>query len=447
MENKLKIAIIYILNNSKPYAMNKDLNGGFGTADDYGDSWTSRIVKKLKKKQIRLPIVGIAFLQALLKQQGHEVQYFEGHLPETPFDLILLYGSIVDYHNENKVCEALKEKFPNTRVGFFGPFPSRNPGLFKSGGFVLLGEAEAFFMNDFNSLDQMQGNIPVTSLTDMDALPNPDFTGFPIKEYSYSPAISQKPFVTLAASRGCPYSCSFYCTYGEYQGPKIRLRSPKKVVDDMIHVKEKYGVKGVQFRDPTFGLHRGFIEEFCDELEKRKVNMVWGMETRLDLLDEEKIKKMFQVGLRNINIGIETIDPEIAKKNKRILIKEDHQQAMIKFCTKLGVKISAFYILAYEGDTEETVKNTIKYAIRLNTPLARFAVSTPYPGTGFYAQLDKEGRLLTKNYEKYTQFNLVYKHPNLTQEKVRSLVEKAIRDYYFRPAFYLMHLKWKIRGF
>ena len=156
---------------------------------------------------------------------------------------------------------------------------------------------------------------------------------------------------------------------------------------------------------------------------------------------------MFQVGLRNINIGVETIDPEIAKKNKRLLVKEDHQQEMIKFCTKLGVKISAFYILAYEGDTEETVKNTIKYAIKLNTSLARFAVSTPYPGTGFYTQLDKEGRLLTKNYEKYTQFNLVYKHNNLTKEKVRSLVEKAIRDYYFRPAFYLMHLKWKIRGF
>ena len=445
----LKVALINVTNNTKNYAMNKDLNGGFGTADDYGDSLTSKILQFIKKRSIKLPIISFAFLQAVLKEKGYQVKYFEGKLPKygEDYDIVLIYGTVVDYKNENWACRVLKDRFPKARVGFFGPFPSRNPGVFNSGDFVLLGESESFFMNDFKKLDQLTGSVNVSALTDMDKLPNPDFEGFPIQEYSYAPAISEKPFVALQASKGCPYSCRFYCTYGEYQGPKIRQRSPKKVVDDIVYLQKKYGVKGVQFRDPTFGLIKPFIEDFCHELQSRNVKIKWGMETRLDLLNETNLKLMFDAGLRNLNVGIETNNDEIAKINKRGLVEQTHQEKIIKYCSKIGIKVSAFYILGYEGDTLETVRNTIKYAIKMNTPLARFAISTPYPGTGFYDQLKKENRILTDDYEKYTQFNLVYKHNNLSQEQLKKLLEEALRKYYFRPSYFLSFLRWKIREF
>ena len=448
-KNQLNIALINVVNQHKDYAMNKDLNGGFGTADDYGNSFTSKIIQSLKKKSIKLPIVSFAFLQAIFKEKGHNVKYFEGSFPKygENFDLILVYGTVVDYKNENWFCRILKDRFPKAKVGFFGPFPSRNSDVFNSGDFVLLGESEAYFLNDFKNLDQLKGNVSVSALTDFDKLPTPDFDGFPVKEYSYYPAISEKPFLALQASKGCPYSCKYYCTYGEYQGPKIRQRSAKKVVDDILKLQEKFGIKGVQFRDPTFGLMKPFMEDFCNEIKKQNLNIKWGMETRIDLLNETNLKMMFDSGLRNINVGIETNNEEIAKLNKRGLVESNHQEKMIKFCNKLGIKISAFYILGYEGDTVETVRNTIKYAIKLNTPLARFSISTPYPGTGFYDQLKKENRIITEDYEKYTQFNLVYKHNNLSQEQLKNLLEEALRKYYFRPSYFLNFLKWKLREF
>ena len=92
----------------------------------------------VKKRAIRLPIITFAFLQALFKEQGHSVKYYEESLPEKgDLDIILVYGTVVDLKNENKVCKFLKEKFPRAKVGFFGPFPSRNPELFNSGDFVL----------------------------------------------------------------------------------------------------------------------------------------------------------------------------------------------------------------------------------------------------------------------------------------------------------------------
>ena len=74
---KLSIALVNVVNKNKKTAMNKDLNGGFGTSDEYGNSLSSRIIKAIKRKSVRLPIIGFAFLQAIFKQQGHDVEYFE----------------------------------------------------------------------------------------------------------------------------------------------------------------------------------------------------------------------------------------------------------------------------------------------------------------------------------------------------------------------------------
>jgi len=441
----LKIALIHVINDKSKSSMNKDLNGGFGTSDYFGESFTSKALMKFKKKNVRLPIITLAFLQAIFKSQGHQVSYFEGSLPKEKFDLGLIYGTIVDISNENNVLIKLKAQFPDSKIGFIGPFPATRPDLFASGDFVLLGESEGYFMNDFKSLDGMKGQILVATQTDLDALPSPDYSGFPLNKYSYSPAIAVKPFVPLIASKGCPYSCKAYCVYGNYQGPKIRQRSAQKVVDDIIKVQKEFGVKGVQFRDPVFGLNRAFIPQFCEEIKKRNVKIYWGMETRLDILNEENLKQMFDAGLRNINVGIETIVPEIAKKNKRLLVQTKHQEKIIAICKKLGIKISAFYIIGYMGDTIETVENTIKYAIKLNTSVARFCVSTPYPGTQFYYDMSKEDKLLTKDYEQYTQFNLVYKHENFTPDQITNLLQGAYRKYYYRPTFLFSTLMWKIR--
>ena len=75
---------------------------------------------------------------------------------------------------------------------------------------------------------------------------------------------------------------------------------------------------------------------------------------------------------------------------------------------------------------------------------ASSASSTPYPGTHFYDQLKKEGRLLTEDFEKYNQFTLVYKHENLSPEKVKKLLEKSMRKYYFRPSYAPTLIKSKI---
>jgi radical SAM superfamily enzyme YgiQ (UPF0313 family) len=177
------------------------------------------------------------------------------------------------------------------------------------------------------------------------------------------------------------------------------------------------------------------------------VKIIWGMETRLDLLNEESLTNMYDVGLRNINVGIETFDADIAKSNRRLLVEETHQDKIVAFCKKKGINVSAFYVLAMEGDTIKTMENTLQHAIQLNTITARFSISTPYPGTGYFHQLKMDNRLLTENFESYDQFTLVYKQQNLDPAQVNSFMDKAYRKYYFRPSYIFMFAKWWLRSF
>ena len=146
-------------------------------------------------------------------------------------------------------------------------------------------------------------------------------------------------------------------------------------------------------------------------------------------------------------VGIETFDADIAKANRRLLVEETHQEKIVQFCKEKGINVSAFYVLAMEGDTMKSMEQTLRQAIELNTITARFSVSTPYPGTGYFQQLKKDQRLLTENYELYDQFTMVYQQPNLSPSQVDSFMDKAYRKYYFRTSYLVMLFRWWVRSF
>tara|TARA_Y100000034_G_C6906173_1_gene420567 strand:- start:1297 stop:2634 length:1338 start_codon:yes stop_codon:yes gene_type:complete len=443
----MKICLLNPINKNKKEAMNKDLAGGMGTFSDFGDSLTSKILSLAKGKNVNLPIISFAYLQAILKKKDHFIDYIEGDSVSKPYDFVLMYGSIVDFKNELRICNKIKQKFPKTKVGFFGSFPTTNPEIFNKSDFAIVGEAESFFLYEFKNEKDLKKLIRVKNLLNLDDLPSPDFENFPIKKYSYFPALKEKPFLVLQASKGCPYSCSYYCPYGSIQGSKYRIRSAEKVFEDILQLIKKHNVKGIQFRDPTFGLNKDQVTKLCNLIIKNKVKIRWGVETRLDLLNKNILTLMFKAGLRNLNIGIETIDEEIANLNKRKIMEIKKQEDIVNFCKKIGIKINSFYLFGLKGDSTKSIKNTIDYAIKLNTNVVQFVISCPYPGTAYYNDLNSKGLILEKDFEKFNSSNLVFKLDYLSEKQLLKLRGYAFRKYYFRFGYILEFLKWRLREF
>jgi radical SAM superfamily enzyme YgiQ (UPF0313 family) len=167
----------------------------------------------------------------------------------------------------------------------------------------------------------------------------------------------------------------------------------------------------------------------------RGLGLDWVCETHLDYLDEELIARMRASGLRALKVGIESPSRVLLTEIRRRQPKEEDIRRLLDYCDRLGVGVTAFYMLGLPGDTRETVEDTIDYAIELNTVGAQFTLPTPYPGTGFFEDSRREGRLLTDDWEQYDIYTPVLRHDCLSPADLTALKASAYQRYYLRPAW------------
>lgn len=428
----MKITLLNVQSKRRE-CFNKDVMGGFGDVTKIGDSWRARILEKRKK--VRLPLFSLAYISGILKKNGHKIRLSNNNYPNDS-DLIIIASSIIDCKAELKVAQEIKEK-TGSKVGFIGPFASAMPNVCsKHADFIIQGEPENV-VNKISDKFIPKGVVKSEPVKCLDKLPFPFWKVFPVKEYSYSPIITKKPFIPVLSSRGCFYSCN-YCPYKAYYG-SYRQKSPEGIIAELRHLIDKYGVKGVLFRDPLFTAKRKRVKDLANKIIRNKIDIEWTCETHFDLLDERLLDILYKAGLRSLNVGIESSNEEIMRKSTRKYAKKEHQEKIIKYCDRLGIKISAFYILGLKGDTEQSVKQTIDYAKKLNTFAAQFFISTPFPGTGFFEEV--KDLIFEKDWSKFDSFTPVFRHENLSSEQLLKLKEKAFVEYYFRLKYFLKHAK------
>lgn len=436
----MKVTILNV-KSAKTKTVNKDLAGGYGTGTHIGSSLRAKLIELLKRRGIKLPILSAGHTAAIFSQAGHTVTYQENQMP-TDADLVLIPSSIVDCNNEVSWAGKVRKALPNAKVGVFGAFASAQPSFYSPHcDFVIVGEPEAC-AEQIAATGVIPSGLAISPLIkekDLDRIPFPAWDLFPVQSFSYSPVIKAKPFLTIQSSRGCVFSCSHYCPYTAMQGTKWRDRSVQNVVDEIAYDAEHFGVKGLLFRDPLFTFNKKRCSEISQGIIDKKIDIEWGCETRLDLLTKDLIDLLYNSGLRSINTGVESADPAVCKSGKRLPVQIQQQEDMIRYCDKKGIRISAFYIIGLGDDNEETVRKTMEYAQYLNTHIAQFTISTPYPGTPFFEEM--KPHIFDMDFEHYDAYTPVWRHPHLTPEQMLALKEQAFVSYYFRPRYLLAFAK------
>ncbi|MDD4477034.1 MAG: radical SAM protein [Patescibacteria group bacterium] len=437
----MKVLLLSIDPAKSRKCVNKDLAGGMGTGTWVGNSLRARLFGYLKKKSVILPDITIAYISAIFKQANYEVsmlKILEDKIPDIgPVDFVLISTSIVDCNHELDIIKKVKQR--GYIVGVYGTFATAVPEFFSAHvDFLIKGEPEAGVLKIISDNSLPKGIVESGVVENLELLPFPDWSFFPINCFSYFPALNKKPVLTMLTSRGCQHRCSFYCPYTINAGCKYRARSLQNIVNEVEYLINDFGVKAIDFRDPIFTFNRARVVGFCNALINKKIKIIWSCETRIDNLDEELLKIMKMAGLKHINVGIESAVESVLNKSNRLPIKNEIQEKIIKFCQKSGISVAAFYILGMDNDTKESIEQTIDYAKKLNTLVAQFTINTPFPGTNFYLRIKKEGRI-NKCWEDFDSYSPVYKHQNLSAEELLFLKEKAFVSYYFRFAYIIKY--------
>lgn len=411
----------------RPECVNKDLMGGYGYAFRAGTSLPARAIGWVKRFGEKVPIMSLGYLAAIFGRAGHQVTYAHDVVQDA--DLVFIYATMVDHALDRAMALRYRAE-THAKVAFIGPFATYQPAaLLDVGDIVVAGEPEHYALQVAGGAPLGQGLMASPDIIDLDSLPFPDWRPFPINSYSYLPALRQRPFVTVLASRGCPYACE-YCPY---EIIPWRRRSAANVVDELEYLRRAFGIRGFLFRDPIFTMDRNQTTELMERMIRRGVDLRWACETRMDRLDEDLLALMHRAGLRVLNVAVESSSDSVLADVSRKAIPVAHQEHIVNACERLGIRVTVFYVLGLPGDTRESIEATVRYAKRLNTHVAQFFVYTPFPGTVLYERSKQD--IMATRWDTFDCYTPVVRHPTLAAAEILRLKEWAFVSYYYRPAW------------
>lgn len=334
-------------------------------------------------------------------------------LKRSNYDLIGIYADVVSINNSLKVAKISKIYNPDALVVIAGPFPTIEPDKALKYDYVdvvVVGEGEQTFYelikNELNFenvkgiLYKKNGKIRKNGqrnfIENLDEIPFPARDLLPMKKYIrnwyqldiVSPNLKGTHII---ASRGCPYNCS-YCqpTLRKIFGPKLRFRTPQNILEELLHLKEKYNINAFTFEDDTFIINQKWVERVCNELIKCDLDLFWGCNVRADLVNKPLLEKMKKAGLVKIYIGIETPNERILRSvyNKQITLKQIKDS--VKIANSLGLKIQGYFMLGAPTEMIKDIKKTIDFAKSLKIDEAMFSITTPLPGTYLFERFGNE---------------------------------------------------------
>ena len=430
-EERMKVALLNPIP-ARRGAVNKDVSGGFGTVSDYGDGTVARLMTRFKRGGIRYPVLSFGYIAALFERAGWEVRYSEDDSAADGADLVLMYASLVAHSSELAAADRLRaRKVP--ALGFVGPFASVRPELFEAhADFVVVGEPE-HAVERLAGGERLVGRIESKPVERLDSLPFPSWEAFEPERFRYRPYFpTGNAFFPVLSSRGCTLSCAYYCPYTAVTGRKWRKRSPENVVAELEQLVRRYRARRVLCRDPLFTLDRPRALAIADGIRAAGLELEWVCETHRDYLDEELLDRMRAAGLRSIKVGIESANGESLKHVKRHQPQGDRVRRMLAHCDRRGIAVVAFYILGLPGDTVESIDATIDYAMSLNTIGAQFTIATPYPGPGFFEEVESKNGLLTEDWDQYDIYTPVMRHDRLSTAEISRAKSRAYHRYYLR---------------
>jgi len=219
-----------------------------------------------------------------------------------------------------------------------------------------------------------------------------------IRDYRY--ALARYPMIQIWTSRGCPARCIF-CVYSQvYTKHVFRSRSAENVVDEIEWIKENLPqIKEIFFEDDTFSIDQKRTIEICDEILKRKLNIIWSCNVRADL-DYETLRKMKSAGCRILIVGYESGSQEILNNIKKGITLEQAEK-FTKDAKSVGLKTFGCFMIGLPGETKKTIEETFRFAKKLNCDMVFFQQAVPFPGTEFYAWAKAKGYLITEDYRKW----------------------------------------------
>ncbi len=316
---------------------------------------------------------------------------------------------------------------------------------------VVRGEGEQVFLNLVQAVDDGrfaadrgcvkgiayadgEGKVIATPaeppIQDLDRI-TPDWSILEWDKYIYIPMNRRVAIPNFA--RGCPFTCSF-CSQWKFWRD-YRIRDPKAVVDEIENLVKNHDVGFFILADEEPTIHRKKFIQFCELLIERKLDVLWGINTRVtDILRDEKLLPMFRkAGLIHVSLGTEAAAQlKLDRFNKETTIAQNKKA--IQLLKDAGIVTEAQFIVGLENETAETLEETYRMARDWNPDMANWAMYTPWPFSDLFQELGDKVEVF--DFEKYNFVTPIMKPDAMDRGELLDRVMSNYRRFFMNKTFF-----------
>lgn len=253
---------------------------------------------------------------------------------------------------------------------------------------------------------------------------------------------------SIVVSRGCPHHCDFCYKDAFFEGGKSFYTQR---VDAALSEIDRLPGRHLYFLDDHLLGNQKFSTALFDGM--KGMNRVFQGASTIDaILRGNLIEKAAEAGMRSVFVGFETLnDANLAQSNKKQNLGKDYREAINRLHS-LGIMINGSFVFGLDDDKKDVFKKTVDWAVENALTTCTYHILTPYPGTRLFQQMEKEGRILHRNWDHYDTRQVVYKTAGLTADELKKGYDWSYRSFYSWKNIYkasMQHdiLKYKIKHF
>ncbi len=396
--------------------------------------------------------IGLEYIAAYIEDAVEEIHIVDMELERRSFhhlielyrpDLVGVTMSATEHNEGLRLAKIAKKNGIATVVG--GYHPTGVPELMLSYpqvDMVVRGEGE-LTMKELVEKGCPEGVLGVSykkdgkiihnedrpKIKDLDSLP---FPARHLRQYSYKAADRSIDCDALVTSRGCHGRCSFCCEPSMSHG-SLRCRSPENVMEEILEMVRYYEGRplNVIFTDPNFMGNPERVGRICDLLQEHALDIKFCAMLRPDYMarNPEIVKKMCEAGIIWFEMGIESPNPKDLKSTKKGMTTRVHREA-VRNIRENGGSAGGTFVIGLPDQTEEEIRRFPVYAKEIGLTAAAFGIATPFPGTEFYKELERQGLIFETNWDNFDEMHSVYRTKHLSKEKIEELATYCMAKFW-----------------
>lgn len=361
-------------------------------------------------------------------------------------------------------CCVIKEQDPSIPVFLWGLHPSALPErtlLENDADYVVAGEGletivnlvryhehkvagfspEAFPGLYFRDGGEIKG-FPKRTLMETKDIPMPAWQLFPMKNYmphnwhvmgEKDPKAAKGRYGVISTSIGCPFNCTFCAISAQFGAKKLRYWDIGRVVDEIERLVKEYSVKYIKILDECFVLNKAYVNDFCDLLIERNLDVnMWGY-ARIDTVTPDLLKKLKTAGIHWLAYGIESADDIVLKDVDKSQFDSADVRQVMQWNKDAGINVIANFMFGLPEDTMESMQKTLKLARDICPEWINFSVTMPYPGSKDYFDAIRDGRIIEDKWIQYAQYS--YECTPMGGKHLSPKEVLQFRDYAFNVFF------------